>query len=210
MNTQTKIEAETILGALAIALPKLEAAKKNSNNPHFKSTYADLKAVIAAIYPIAEYGLWYRQVSHEVPGGVSIETFYIHASGELSAGCVFVPADKNNAQGYGSAQTYARRYGLQLAFGLATEDDDGNAASAPRTGANQGRSLESAVSPDGPALIDDAQWAELVQLIEASAADVKLFCRAYNIGSVRELPVESFDHAKLKLNNKLKKLTEAA
>lgn len=205
MNAQTKIEAETILGALAIALPKLEAAKKNSKNPHFKSTYADLKAVIAAIYPIAEYGLWYRQVSHEVSGGVSIETFYIHASGELSAGCVFVPADKNNAQGYGSAQTYARRYGLQLAFGLATEDDDGNAASAPRTGANQGRSLESAVSPDGPALIDDAQWAELVQLVEASGADAKKFLAHYAITDLRDLPAASFSKAREQLNAKLAK-----
>ena len=210
MNAQTKIEAETILGALAIALPKLEAAKKNSNNPHFKSTYADLKAVIAAIYPIAEYGLWYRQVSHEVPGGVSIETFYIHASGELSAGCVFVPADKNNAQGYGSAQTYARRYGLQLAFGLATEDDDGNAASAPLTGANQGRSSESAVSPDGPALIDDAQWAELGWLIAASKSDIQAFCKAYRIDSLRGLPATSFERAKRQLNTKLSKITEAA
>ena len=205
MNAQTKIEAETILGALAIALPKLEAAKKNSNNPHFKSTYADLKAVIAAIYPIAEYGLWYRQVSHEVPGGVSIETFYIHASGELSAGCVFVPADKNNAQGYGSAQTYARRYGLQLAFGLATEDDDGNAASAPRTGANQGRSLESAVSPDGPALIDDAQWSQLAQLMKASGADAKKFLAHYAITDLRDLPAASFGKARDQLNTKLAK-----
>ena len=205
MNAQTKIEAETILGALAIALPKLEAAKKNSNNPHFKSTYADLKAVIAAIYPIAEYGLWYRQVSHEVPGGVSIETFYIHASGELSAGCVFVPADKNNAQGYGSAQTYARRYGLQLAFGLATEDDDGNAASAPRTGANQGRSLESAVSPDGPALIDDAQWSQLAQLMKASGADAKKFLAHYAITDLRDLPAASFSKAREQLNTKLAK-----
>lgn len=218
MNAQTKIEAETILGALAIALPKLEAAKKNSNNPHFKSTYADLKAVIAAIYPIAEYGLWYRQVSHEVPGGVSIETFYIHASGELSAGCVFVPADKNNAQGYGSAQTYARRYGLQLAFGLATEDDDGNAASAPRTGANQGRSLESAVSPDGPALvdlanacipvtvkIDDVQWSQLAQLMKASGADAKKFLAHYAITDLRDLPATSFSKARDQLNTKLAK-----
>src|SRR5690606_15187526 len=75
-------------------------------------------------------GLWFRQVSHDADGGVCIETFYIRDGEELSAGKVFVPADKNNAQGYGSAQTYARRYGLQMAFGLATEDDDGNAAAA--------------------------------------------------------------------------------
>jgi hypothetical protein len=133
MNAITKAKTETpktLLGALALALPGLGAAKKGNLNPHFKSKYADLGAVIEAIRPIAEHGLWFRQVSHDAESGVSIETFYIHDSGELSAGKVFVPADKNNAQGYGSAQTYARRYGLQQAFGLATEDDDGNAAAA--------------------------------------------------------------------------------
>lgn len=129
MNAPTKIEpAKSILGALAAALPELEGAKKNKANPAFKSKYADLGAVIEAIQPIAQYGLWFRQVSHEREDGVCVETFYIHESGELSAGKVFVPADKKNAQGYGSANSYARRYALQTAFGLATEDDDGNAA----------------------------------------------------------------------------------
>lgn len=129
MNAPAKIET-SLLGVLAAALADVDAAKKNSANPHFKSNYADLKSVIEAIRPIAKHGLWYRQVSHEAANGVAIETLYIHALGELSAGTVFVPADKNNAHGYGSAQSYARRYGLQMAFGLATEDDDGNAAVA--------------------------------------------------------------------------------
>lgn len=129
MNAQSKIEpAKSILGALAAALPELEGAKKNKANPAFKSKYADLGAVIDAIQPIAQHGLWFRQVSHEREDGVCVETFYIHESGELSAGKVFVPADRKNAQGYGSANSYARRYALQTAFGLATEDDDGNAA----------------------------------------------------------------------------------
>lgn len=123
-------ESVSILGALASALPMLEGAKKNKSNPAFRSKYADLSAVIEAIEPIKDHGLWFRQVSHERGDGVCIETFYIHNSGELSAGLVFVPADKKNAQGYGSANSYARRYALQTAFGLATEDDDGNAASA--------------------------------------------------------------------------------
>lgn len=125
-----------LLTALSKALPKLEAAKKTSLNPHFKSKYADLGSVIEAVRPIAEEGIWWRQVAHEMEGGVCVETFYIGHGEEISAGKMFVPADKANAQGYGSAQTYARRYGLQLAFGLATEDDDGNAAAAappPRT-----------------------------------------------------------------------------
>src|SRR5690606_15940048 len=43
-----------------------------------------------------------------------------------------VPASKMDAQGFGSACTYARRYSLQSAFGVAPDDDDGNAASQPK------------------------------------------------------------------------------
>lgn len=119
----------TLMAALAAALPELESAKKNKANPAFKSKYADLAAVIEAVEPIAKHGLWFRQHMHENEHGAMVETFYIHASGEeKSAGCVFMPATKRDAQGFGSALTYARRYGLQTAFGLATEDDDGNAA----------------------------------------------------------------------------------
>ncbi len=42
-----------------------------------------------------------------------------------------MPATKQDAQGYGSAMTYARRYSLQAACGIAPEDDDGNQASRP-------------------------------------------------------------------------------
>jgi hypothetical protein len=66
----------------------------------------------------------------------------LHSSGEFIAGCCTIPLDRDNAQGYGSATTYARRYGVQAIVGMvAEEDDDGNGASArdeeesPRTSA---------------------------------------------------------------------------
>jgi hypothetical protein len=58
----------------------------------------------------------------------------MHESGEwIATGQVVAPVSKHDAQGFGSAQTYARRYSLQMAFGVPAEDDDGNAAaqSAP-------------------------------------------------------------------------------
>ena len=61
-------------------------------------------------------------------------TVFLHTSGEtLSSGPLHVPASKNDPQGYGSALTYARRYSLMAACGIAPEDDDGNAASKPVT-----------------------------------------------------------------------------
>lgn len=178
MNAQTKVEADPVNRlelALAEALPKLEGAKKNSANPHFKSKYADLGAVIEAIRPIAEHGIWYRQVLHEGADGVTVETLYIGHGASISAGTLFMPADKKNAQGYGSALTYARRYSLQTAFGLATEDDDGNAASAPR---------KQEAAPD---LLSDADWSLIVNLIEQTDTDSKAVCEGYGVESLKAL-----------------------
>jgi len=59
-----------------------------------------------------------------------VETVLIHESGEiLECGTLHVPASKQDPQGYGSALTYARRYSLMAACGIAPEDDDGNSAS---------------------------------------------------------------------------------
>jgi hypothetical protein len=196
MNEVTKIERPGIVAALAKALPELESAKKNKANPAFKSKYADLAAMIEAIEPIAKHGLWFRQVTIEHADGACVETFYIHDSGEqLSAGITFTPASKRDAQGFGSALTYCRRYALQTAFGLAVEDDDGNAASkAP---------------PAKPEYINDAQWAEITSLMQATNADAKGFCTAFKIGSIKELTVADFPRAKAALETKLKKMADA-
>jgi hypothetical protein len=59
-----------------------------------------------------------------------VETVFLHESGELiECGILHVPAAKLDPQGYGSALTYARRYSLMAACGIAPEDDDGNSAS---------------------------------------------------------------------------------
>lgn len=173
---------ENIMQALVAALPELESAKKNKANPAFKSKYADLGAVIEAIQPISNHGLWFRQVAHQSDGGVAVETLYIHESGELSAGTVFVPSDKSNAHGYGSANSYARRYGLQLAFGLATEDDDGNAASAAPSRAPAPVSKQ----------ITLEQLADIQDLISATKSDVVAICKKLEVDSLTEMTQEQY------------------
>ena len=128
------MERSESIAALAAALSKaqstIQGAIKDTANPFFKSKYADLASVKDAIQvPLSSNGLAYVQVVHNPENGVGVETILMHASGEwLSGGVVFVPVSKADAQGYGSALTYARRYSLSAITGVAPEDDDGIAA----------------------------------------------------------------------------------
>lgn len=128
MNSSPTISS--LAAALAKAQPLIEGASKDKTNPHFKSKYADLASVAEAIAgPIAANGLSYVQTSHDRDHAAAIETLILHTSGEwLGCGVVAVPVSKGDAQGFGSALTYARRYSLSAAFGVVPEDDDGNAA----------------------------------------------------------------------------------
>jgi hypothetical protein len=131
-----------LAAALAKAQPLIEGAIKDKTNPHFRSQYADLGNVIDAIRPaIAQHGLSFIQRCHDNEFGAKVETVILHESGEwYSAGTIAIPASKQDAQGFGSALTYARRYSLSAAFGVAPEDDDGNAATkkkAPRGSATE-------------------------------------------------------------------------
>lgn len=190
MNAITKTEPVSIVAVVAQALPTLGAVHKNKKNPAFKSNYADLSAVLEAIAPIAEHGLWFRQVPVQIDGGVGIETFYVHESGvELSAGITPVPVNKNDAQGLGSAMTYGRRYGLMTAFGLSADDDDGNAAAK--------------AAPRKETRISDSEWALLVQLVESTKTDTQKLCGAYKVESLKDLTTEQFKNAKGILEKRL-------
>ena len=121
---------KNIATALVKAQKAFGPALKSSTNPHFKSRYADLSACVEAVIEgLNEAGIAMIQRTSEDLNGVTVETVFIHESGEmLECGKLHVPASKQDPQGYGSALTYARRYSLMAACGIAPEDDDGNAA----------------------------------------------------------------------------------
>lgn len=125
------MENKNIYGAFVKAQKGFAPALKTSTNPHFKSRYADLAACVEAVIDaLNDEGIGLMQKTHQDERGVTVETVFVHESGEsMSGGTLHVPAAKQDPQGYGSALSYARRYSLMAACGIAPEDDDGNASS---------------------------------------------------------------------------------
>ena len=133
METVTPI-GKQIAAAFVKAKLAFGPALKSSTNPHFRSKYADLSACVEAVIDaLNKNGIGLMQKTYECKDGVMVETVFVHESGEImEGGLLHVPATKHDAQGFGSCLTYARRYSLMAATGLAPEDDDGEAAVRPK------------------------------------------------------------------------------
>ena len=127
---------KAIATALLNAQNDFPAIPHDKTNPHFKSKYTSLDALINGTRKVlAKHGLVITQVMDESPAGtIAVVTLLLHGeSGEQVMSKCVVPLDKSNAQAAGSAITYARRYGYAAILGIVSEeDDDGNAASKKR------------------------------------------------------------------------------
>lgn len=119
--------------AFVAAQKGMEAVKKAATNPHFKTKYADLSEVVEATVPALNgSGIGVIQSPAFDGEWVRITTMFLHESGASLTGVLSLKPTKADPQGVGSAITYGRRYALQAMTGAAPEDDDANAASAPR------------------------------------------------------------------------------
>lgn len=116
--------------ALSKAQSEIKPALKDSDNPFFKSKYADLASVQSACMPfLTKNGLSVLQAINYVNGETTLETTLLHSSGQWIKSIAPVKPVKNDPQGLGSALTYMRRYSLAALVGVSQEDDDGNGAS---------------------------------------------------------------------------------
>lgn len=120
-----------IAAALAKAQAEMKPAIKDGSNPAFKgSKYASLVSYLEAALPVLNaHGIAVLQptMAHG-PDGVCVATLLVHDSGEWMRGELYMPASKKDAQGFGSALTYARRYSFASMICLGADDDDGAAA----------------------------------------------------------------------------------
>lgn len=175
--------------ALVKAQREFGSALKSSSNPHFKSKYADLAACVEAVIDaLNNNGIALIQKTDLCESGVIVETTFVHESGEfMSAGKLHVPAAKHDPQGYGSALTYARRYSLMAACGIAPEDDDGNAA----TNAYAARPKA-----------DKAEVEIIQRLATEVGIHVDAVCASYRIQSLDQLPKEKVEEVVKRLQKK--------
>lgn len=121
---------QQIATAFVKAQKAFAPALKTATIGHLNRKYADLANCIEAVIDaLNANGIALVQRTHDSDNGVAVETLLVHESGEtMSGGILHVPASKHDPQGYGSALTYARRYSLMAACGIAPEDDDAETA----------------------------------------------------------------------------------
>ena len=174
-----------LAAALVAAQSKMSNPKFDSVNPHFRNRYASLTAVRAATIPVwGAHGISVIQNIVEHQGGVGCETILTHKGGQsLKLGPLPMPATKQDAQGYGSAITYACRYALCAIAGVTgEEDDDGEAASRPQQQA-VGRPTQPAkpLFKKNPPKPEANRAMELITKTEAAGlkeSDIKAFLEA--------------------------------
>ncbi len=132
-----------LVEALSKARAEFDAVTKNAANPYFKSKYADLSEVLGAITPaLSANGLVVVQPIEQTETGLLLRTQLHHVGGGVIESTFAIPENKD-IQKLGSAITYIRRYSLSALFGVAPQDDDGNAAAGKQV--NNDDSLEQCV-----------------------------------------------------------------
>ncbi len=189
---QTSENINELATALSKAQGQMGGASKTADNPFFKSKYADLGSVIAAVKePLAENGLSYVQFPFAYEGTVGVTTRLMHSSGQFMEANFSIPAPKNDPHTYGSLVTYSRRISLQSVLGIPAEDDDGNA-----------------VTQAAKSTITAEQVHSVKAMLELTESDEGKFLKAYNIKNLEQMTADQFKHAIPLLEKKRLKMKE--
>ncbi len=132
METTLSSDKITDLAKAMISVQQeLTPALKDATNTYTNSNYATLKSVMDVCREtLLKNGIWLTQYPVPVEfGHLGLVTKIIHAAtGQWQSSLIVMPLQKNDPQGYGSAMTYARRYGVSSILVIITEDDDAESA----------------------------------------------------------------------------------
>jgi hypothetical protein len=195
---KTSTDTDKIIPAYIKAEHTIGSVKKTASNPHFKSKYANLEAVMEACSDALDrngLAIW-QSITEE---GDRLITRLYHTSGQWMEGYTPLIIAKNDMQGLGSAYTYARRYGLMAIMGIAPEDDDGNAASAtiiplPAKKAEP-KKVEVAHVEEAKSILSEAK-----QISDAKELDWFLKKNAQRIADIREASTVTHEYLQQRIN----------
>lgn len=125
-------ETDKLSAALVQAQSAMGNAKEDADNPYFKSRYATLASIREASLPhLNAAGLALTQTMRVSDSGEAllIRSILLHTSGQWLL-AEYPVRFSAKPQEMGSAISYARRYAWQAICGMATQDDDGQMATA--------------------------------------------------------------------------------
>ena len=171
-----------LVQALAAAQAEMKNAPFDKTNPHFKSKYASLTSIRNTALPIlAKHGIAVTQPGVQLDSGTWVIRTILSKGSETMQGDIPIIADKGNAQAFGSAMTYAKRYGLSAMVCIASdEDDDGN---------------EATKSPPNTDYITIDQVKEIDAEIKRVDADKKKFLQHFKVNDISQLTAMQYLNA---------------
>lgn len=190
-----------LLTALSKAQAQIEGAKKDCDNPFFKSKYADLSSVWQACRePLTSNGLSIIQTAEPTEKGWSLVTTLGHCSGQWMSSRMPLMFKDGTPQAMGSAITYARRYALAAIAGVAQEDDDGNEASGKKTMFNEDNTKKvSPVNNNAPKIqppnLTDQEIQALKNALGSDPARIEKLLKLYRVQEMTYLTRAQYEEA---------------
>lgn len=187
--------------AMTAAQAEMRPIAANASNPQTRSRYATydkLDRVLRPIYTEHGFSLSFDEGDSPKPDHVRVICYVAHNAGHTRTYHRDMPADGKGAKGgdvmtkthaVGAAGSYGARYLLKGIWNVSVGEDDADG------------------NPPPPMVtfIDDAQWAMLVQLIDAAGIDAGTVCTAANVQSLKDLPAAKFQSVVNKLNKTIDK-----
>jgi hypothetical protein len=190
--------------AMNIAQEAMRPISANASNPQTKSRYATydkLDRVLRPIYTANGFSLSFDEGDSPKPDHVRVLCYVSHVAGHTRTYHRDMPADGKGAKGgdvmtkthaAGAAGSYGARYLLKGIFNVAVGEDD-----------DDGNDVRETLSP--------ADYAKIVQLVEATNTNVPTMLKALRIPAVPldKLTPREYDKAVDALENKLARIARA-
>ena len=189
-----------LFAALSAAQMNIGNALKEKRNPHFNSTYADLSSFIeASRQALFDNGLSIRQHPEIYEGKDILTTIISHKSGQWEESSMPIKCSKQDAQGFGSALTYAKRQALAAILAIATEDDDGNEACANK--------FVPKPTPV-PVTLTKAHLATITDETKGHEYIIEMILSHYKVARMSDIPIEYFQEIMAGIQNTKKTLVQ--